>query len=156
MTRFPTNRFSWNFILVIFTKILIFFFCWQRSQNELQHVCAEDHPYACVVCHKELNHQYDIESHQQEHTDQCPYACDMCVCNKTFSKKSNVKKHRQLKHYGQRPHACDVCKKTFNQKSHMKTHQLTHSGQHPYACDVCQKTFSHKCNMRTHQHMHSG
>ena len=65
------------------------------------------------------------ESHQQEHTGQCPYACDMCVCNKTFSKKSNVKKHRQLKHNGQRPHACDVCKKTLSEVSHEDTPAYT-------------------------------
>jgi hypothetical protein len=62
-------------MLVIFTRIL--FFLEQCPWNEHQHECAEDGLNACAVCHKELNHVYDIEAHQHEHNVQRRYACDV-------------------------------------------------------------------------------
>ena len=75
-------------------------------------MCSEDRLYGCAVYHKELNHHYETEEHQHEHSVQRTYACD--VCKNTFRRKFDVMSH-QLIHSGQRPYACNVCNKTLSQ-----------------------------------------
>ena len=122
-----------------------------------------------------------MKRHQHIHSGQHPYSGNVCKKNslrpliwretnlytvvsvlipvmfvkKTFSQKSNMKSH-QLIHSGQRPYACEVCKKKFIRKDDMYGHQVIHSGQRPYAYEVCNKTFSLKCNLKEHLLIHSG
>ncbi|XP_022247649.1 protein tramtrack, beta isoform-like isoform X4 [Limulus polyphemus] len=53
---------------------------------------------------------------------------------------------------------CSVCKKTFSSKSNMKRHQEMHRpARHSYQCSICFRSFSWKGNLKTHkQTVHAG
>ncbi|TKS65343.1 R2DM Retrovirus-related Pol polyprotein from type II retrotransposable element [Collichthys lucidus] len=53
------------------------------------------------------------------------------VCNKTFTEKSNLTKHRK-NHFAKENWVCDVCSKSFTTKSSLNIHQKQH--QYPHIC----------------------
>ena len=40
-------------------------------------------------------------------------------------KKSDMKRHVDSAHKGNKPFKCNICDKNFNQKAHMKTHNVS-------------------------------
>ncbi|VDN25774.1 unnamed protein product [Gongylonema pulchrum] len=64
-----------------------------------------------------------LQQHAVIHTDQKPYACD--ICRKSFRFKSNLFEHRSV-HSGYTPHACPYCGKTCRLKGNLKKHLKTH------------------------------
>ncbi|TKS90327.1 Zinc finger protein 182 [Collichthys lucidus] len=53
------------------------------------------------------------------------------VCNKTFTEKSNLTKHRK-NHFAKENWVCDVCSKSFTTKSSLNIHQKQR--QYPHIC----------------------
>lgn len=46
-----------------------------------------------------------------------------CIqCEKTFSKRSNLVRHIDTKHFGLRPFQCDKCSKRFGHRNHLRRH----------------------------------
>ena len=70
-------------------------------------------------------------------------------CKRTFSKNSNLTKHKKL-HTGETPYECVICKKTFSTSSNLTRHKRVHTGEKPFSCDACQKSYAHRSGLYAH------
>jgi KRAB domain-containing zinc finger protein len=57
------------------------------------------------------------------------------VCHKTFVRKSDLMKHKQV-HSEERPFSCDVCDKGFIVQKDLVKHKELHKGERPLSDDV--------------------
>lgn len=71
-------------------------------------------------------------------------------CDKQFSHPGNKRRHDLTVHSGFRRFKCTHCDKSFQQQSHLKTHQLTHTGAKDFECKVCNKRFAQKVHLKGH------
>ncbi|KAL8559963.1 hypothetical protein ACOMHN_041434 [Nucella lapillus] len=53
----------------------------------------------------------------------CPKSLVCQVCSKSFTRATNLKKHRMI-HTGQRPFMCEVCSRTFTRADDLKKHKV--------------------------------
>merc|ERR1712012_1505120 len=75
------------------------------------------------------------------------FNCDQC--DKTFTKKSSITRHK-YEHSDLRPHKCTDCEKAFKHKHHLPEHRRLHSGEKPFQCPKCHKRFSHSGSYSQH------
>ncbi|XP_062532113.1 histone-lysine N-methyltransferase PRDM16 isoform X6 [Bombyx mori] len=75
-------------------------------------------------------------------------------CPKAFTDPSNLQRHIRVQHVGARSHACPECGKTFATSSGLKQHTHIHSSVKPFQCKVCFKAYTQFSNLCRHKRMH--
>ncbi|CAG9788765.1 unnamed protein product [Diatraea saccharalis] len=75
-------------------------------------------------------------------------------CPKVFTDPSNLQRHIRAQHVGARSHACPECGKTFATSSGLKQHTHIHSSVKPFQCKVCFKSYTQFSNLCRHKRMH--
>jgi KRAB domain-containing zinc finger protein len=87
------------------------------------------------------------------------YQCTYEGCDKNYTTKSNLTKHRR-NHTQKNPFKCphEGCDKSYTQKSSLDRHQKIHSSQKTHKCshEGCDKSYTHKSSLEIHiQQKHS-
>ncbi|CAF1236209.1 unnamed protein product, partial [Rotaria sp. Silwood1] len=96
------------------------------------------------------NNQTNINSislQQQQNRHFCTHP----DCNKTFTNKSALAKHK-LTHSQDRKHICPKCNKGFKRLDHLNGHMLTHEEEKPHKCRVpnCNRTYCDARSLKRH------
>ena len=73
------------------------------------------------------------------------------ICDKTFSSKSYLRRHRITVHEEGKIHRCDLCNKSFGEKGTLQKHEKTvHDKIKSYKCDSCDRKFGQKAHLESH------
>ena len=87
-------------------------------------------PFGCefVGCHYRTNNRCSLPAHRKTHIGVKPFLCDWPQCSVTCSTVTHLRDH-QMSHRKEKPFKCDVCQQCFTKKSNMKSHkQSVHFG----------------------------
>ena len=73
------------------------------------------------------------------------------ICDKNFTSKPHLKRHRESVHLGIRKFKCGYCDKAFVDSRQVKRHtNSVHLKLKPHTCDICNKAFASPTNLKSH------
>lgn len=102
---------------------------------------------ACRFCGKLFNKDSDLMRHMDE-IHMGERALKCFHCDKEFARRDYLALHLRI-HTGEKPHKCPFCKKSFSQKSNLNVHLRVHTGEKPYFCNSCGKRVAHRYHLKS-------
>ncbi|CAK8690775.1 unnamed protein product [Clavelina lepadiformis] len=127
----------------------------------------EKRKWQCRFCVKGFAKSYVLKNHMITHSAERPYQCD--ICQRTYSQKSSMKRHKAIKHdllsetkttEKSKPvfkkWNCSICEKRFLSHQALTTHRRTHTGKKPFRCKICDRPFAQEGDLKSHIRRHTG
>lgn len=110
------------------------------------HARTTDHK--CHICHRLMNSDALLKTHELRHYNQWPFKCE--TCGRTFRTKNSLNVHTRT-HTGIKPFVCSFpgCGKRFAESSNLAKHRRTHMDPQ-FMCPVCSRMFTRRDHLRRH------
>ncbi|XP_068617660.1 transcription factor hamlet-like isoform X2 [Battus philenor] len=144
------------------------------SQTLAEEEDREDTEPRCSFCDSPFPNIDVLDRHLIQAHAQPASAFHCELCNRAYSSRALLLRHRALahtdirkypcencpkrhirvQHVGARSHACPECGKTFATSSGLKQHTHIHSSVKPFQCKVCFKAYTQFSNLCRHKRMH--
>lgn len=111
--------------------------------------------YSCHLCTLKFKKKDSLDRHIFHHTGEKAYACDFSGCDKKYSNKSHLNRHKKASHTEQDAAmiACAAldCHQFFTNQSNANRHyQQQHSERFPNVCTDCGQSFRRKIQLKRH------
>ncbi len=107
----------------------------------------------CEVCQKKFSKRSNLKTHMQYHTGVFRFTCK--TCKKGFAQANSLHEHISSKHEG-KSYDCQKCEKTFAYRHNLLLHMQHHTGRYTFFCDRCQKGFPRREKYTEHMMKHDG
>lgn len=91
--------------------------------------------HECLLCNYILKTAQKLDSHMKAHFQAPDFICELC--GKGFSKKENLKLHKNMHANKNNSYSCDLCAKVFKYKENLKRHFKLHLSDRRFKCDQC-------------------
>lgn len=91
--------------------------------------------HECPICKYIFKTAFKLDSHIKGHFQAPDFICE--ECGKGFSKKENLKLHRNMHNNEKESYSCDLCAKVFKYKENLKRHFKLHETDRRFKCDQC-------------------
>ncbi|KAF4994612.1 hypothetical protein FGRMN_5681 [Fusarium graminum] len=123
------------------------------SARKHQQTHSEDNPFECDICGAKFKVVGYLKTHKKIHS-RTPFKCD--ACGKRFKTQDEYDQHI-LEHANDltnKPNACHVCGRRFTTKGKLNRHMSSHSEDRPFKCDKCGSDFKFKEGLTGHKRRH--
>jgi uncharacterized Zn-finger protein len=88
-------------------------------------------------------------SNDEDATDHNIFNCNFC--ERSFSRKSNLKRHIYALHEQQGRYQCNCCPKNYGTIACLKSHiKYSHEKLSSHKCTICQKSYARKMSLKRH------
>lgn len=108
--------------------------------------------FQCSVCDKVCQSKADLKIHMKCHCGEKNYHCTICM--KSYSQRSNLNTHINLKHTNNTRFECNICQKRFSRKCDFIKHKEIHKEKCLFACRKCNTSFRTKEYLQRHLNTH--
>jgi len=126
--------------------------CREKKNAELTRMGQTgERRWVCDVCGNGFMTKSDLDQHGAVHTKVKAYKCTVEGCNKAYSDRRNLTRHKKTVHEGGVYYECEECGRRFGQKVNMMRHfQSVHQKEKNFKCSTCGIKFARKGNLTTH------
>jgi KRAB domain-containing zinc finger protein len=104
--------------------------------------------FGCDFCNMRFYKKNKLEQHCIVHT--FTYACDVDGCEKKFTRKNTMQRHKRDVHEKVQKYACEQYGRRFSRIESLKAHNRIHADERPYACTDCAIKFKVKIHLQRH------
>ena len=105
----------------------------------------------CKLCEKDFKTMRCLKKHDKTHSTKMQTEC--LICGLKFNP-VNFASHQKV-HVNLKPHQCEICEKSFNKKVNLKRHhEKIHSSEKSFKCMKCDKIYLRHKYFENHMKKH--
>lgn len=111
--------------------------------------------FDCEGCCKSFKKPIDLRRHfDAVHEKKKPFACQFPQCDKSFSLKCTLLRHKETHSSIRKMVECPVCHKLLSTQSSLNLHLRIHDNLKPHQCGDCNLSFRTPGNLQSHRRTH--